>query len=568
MLVTSLVLASCGTKTTETTTSTSVVKTTSGKWWDKLGTPQYGGTINIREASDPNSFDPWDGRNVQRKFDLETLGMEDWTLDRNIYGFKVGYWPPEYTVGLLAENWEQPDLQTIIFHIRQGIYWQDKPPLNGRELTAADIEYSFHRQLGLGSGFTEGSPYIGIIKYAIIASVEATDKYTVIFKGTTPSLDLIEKVLDPYYNFVVPREAVEMYGDLRDWERAVGTGPFILDEYVSGSSLSFVKNQNYWGFDQRYPQNRLPYVDALKILTIPDIATTVAALRTGKIDLVESVAMTQADSLASTNPSLIQANIPARGVSLAMRVDKQPFTDIRVRTALQMAVDLDTIAKTYFKGKATGKPIGMVGEAISNAYTPFEEWPQEIKEGYMYNPDEAKKLLAEAGYTNGFKTNCVVSSTDDIDLIQILKSYLADIEIDMDIQVMESTMWTNFVRNSKKHDAMATSVHALTFSPLQCIDQFNSKHTNNVMCHTDQVYDDMISEAVESLDLTEQRELVKKADMYAMSQHWVIITPPSYSYNIYQPWLKGYSGESFFYLKGNWYARFWVDENLKKGIGQ
>jgi peptide/nickel transport system substrate-binding protein len=131
--------------------------------------------------------------------------------------------------GLLAESWDQPDLQTIIFHIRKGVHWQDIPPVNGRELTAYDIEYSYHRRFGLGSGFTTVSPYCTSTAYAPLKSVTATDKYTVVFKWKQPSLDMFFALMDVFaLNHIEPREAIEKWGGLDDWRHAVGTGPWTI----------------------------------------------------------------------------------------------------------------------------------------------------------------------------------------------------------------------------------------------------------------------------------------------------------------------------------------------------
>jgi peptide/nickel transport system substrate-binding protein len=309
LLAFSLVLSSCGTKSTPTTTltTTSATKpttitttkltvtttTATGNWWDSLGVPQYGGTITIRTASDLGGFDLYTGpRNFAFLMFGESLGGYDWTVDRKTWDFKSQYYLLEYEEGLLAESWEQPDLKTVVFHIRKGIKFQDKPPVNGRELTAYDVEYHYHRYLGLGSGFTKPSPYFGgAFYFAGIQSVTATDKYTLVFKWNQPSLVWIEYIVDPaFYNYMAaPREVIEKYGSAQDWKNAVGTSAWILSDYVSGSSLTYTKNPNYWGYDERHPQNRLPYADQFKALIIPDTATALAALRTGKIDYIPGI---------------------------------------------------------------------------------------------------------------------------------------------------------------------------------------------------------------------------------------------------------------------------------------
>merc|ERR1711964_760758 len=112
-------------------------------------------------------------------------------------------------------------------------------------------------------GFTEHSkPYWEphMDKFELVS---APDKYTVVFK---------QKKVDPTYlmtaimqsvNFIYAPDVIKQHGDAKDWRNLVGTGPFMLTDYVEGSSLTFEKNPNYWGFDEKYPENRLPYVDKI-----------------------------------------------------------------------------------------------------------------------------------------------------------------------------------------------------------------------------------------------------------------------------------------------------------------
>jgi peptide/nickel transport system substrate-binding protein len=586
LMVLSLVLASCSTKTTPTTTpttkptttailtttltsSTAVTATTptaGAKWWDSLGVPQYGGTLTIRIKSDPRTFDTYFGRDGTGidAWNYETLGMADWALDRQIYNFQVDDILPQYKVGRLAENWEQPDLQTIIFHIRKGVRWWDKAPANGREFTAYDVEWFWRRQLGLGSGFTKPSSFIGATTWAMVNSVTATDKYTVVFKAKEPTIAMFEVVVDEVNMGEVNREAVEQWGDVQDWKHVIGTTPFVLDGYVSGSSLTYKKNPNYWGYDERYPQNKLPYVDQTKILIIPDDATAMAALRSGKIDMLTSIGWEKTLGLKKTNPELLHAGIRGGNFGLQIRCDKTPFTDIRVRKALQMSLDLKTIAQAYYGGTTEGIAYGLIGPDMGDLYTPFSQWPKEVHEGYTYNPEGAKKLLADAGYPKGFKTNVVAQTSDDLDLIQLVKSYFAAVGIDMEIKTMDPTTWRDYTMYSFKHDQMAWyHVGAYSYKPLQSLRQRYSKHGTNMTKNNDPVYDAIFEKALATLDPAEQKKLIKEADAYATSQQWVISTLPPVSFNSYQPWLKGYSGESFARYQCVYSARLWIDQKLK-----
>jgi len=118
-------------------------------------------------------------------------------------------------------------------------------------------------------------------------------------------------------------EAVQAYTtttntQLTNWHNAVGTGPFILTDFVDNSSATFVRNPNYWASDERHPQNRLPYVSTLKILMIPNLATAEAAMRAGKIDLMDTIPASDAANMKKTNPTMNELAGTSRQRSLAL----------------------------------------------------------------------------------------------------------------------------------------------------------------------------------------------------------------------------------------------------------
>ena len=127
-----------------------------------VSAPEYGGTITFPTHENPLGTDVMvgiTGSNAQSLIDpvIEKLGKSDWAAPRDKFDLSAVFPPAEYTRGQLAESWSQPDPLTVIVNVRQGVRWHDKAPMNGRELTAQDVEFNFHRQLGIGSGFTEPS---------------------------------------------------------------------------------------------------------------------------------------------------------------------------------------------------------------------------------------------------------------------------------------------------------------------------------------------------------------------------------------------------------------------------
>jgi ABC-type transport system substrate-binding protein len=165
---------------------------------------------------------------------MERLFTDDWTLDPNVFSYKLTWRPDQYLKGLLAESWEFPNSSTIVFHLRRGIHWQDIPPASGREFIADDIVFHFNREYGMGGGFTKPSTFrTGDPLYPELVSVNASDKYTVAIGFKTPNPALIMSNLGGAATgslSIENPEAAMKWGDLSDWHHAIGTGPFMLND--------------------------------------------------------------------------------------------------------------------------------------------------------------------------------------------------------------------------------------------------------------------------------------------------------------------------------------------------
>ena len=556
----------------------------SGNWWDKLGEPHYGGEMTIRASRNIVNFDPYFGSrfaNIVTAW-LERLVADDWTVDPAIFDFKALWHPSEYLKGQLAEGWEFTNPSTYVAHLRKGIYWQDIPPANGREFVASDVVFHFNRLYGLGGGFTKPSQFHTTdTLYQELISVNATDHYTVVFKFKTPNPQFIMETMhavDLGLCLENP-DAVKQWGDVSDWHHAIGTGPFMLKDFVPGSSATLIKNPNYWGHDERHPQNKLPYIDTIKYLMIPDDAVALAAMRAGKIDVIDCVSPLQAQEMRKTNPEILQIITPLPPtVSLDPRIDKAPFNDIRVRKAMQMAIDLPTIARNYYHGLVEPYPSTLIANHNKDWGFPYEEWPQDLKDEYAYNPAASKKLLADSGYPNGFKTNVVADTAGDMNLLQIIKSYFGAIGIDMEIRPMATADWIKFVIIDQKHDQM---VHlpaghlGHTSPPITDLTRFLTGASNNYGMVSDPVFDTFYAKLKAADNLDEILQIFRNVNEYVARQHVAISVLQPLTYSLCQPWLKGFNaqfgstwgaaagpGMLSFYL-----ARFWINHDLKKSKG-
>jgi len=571
----------------QSTPTTTTVKP--ANWWDKFGEPKYGGEIVIPYAGLANiTFDNYSLIGSDYQFWLESLYSKMvWTLDRNEFAYLTDFVPEKYITGSLAESWERPDPQSLVIHLHQGIRWQNKAPVNGREFTAYDVQSHYDRILGTGGGYSTPAPtYMG--SRPNWDKVVALDKYTVKLTFTKPtgSIGVLTIMETMSMNTIEAPEWVALGGPpapatssaapgpppaggppaaqptgvespLTDWHNAVGTGPWMLTDYVMGSAMTYSKNPNYWGYDERYPKNKIPYADTLKMLIIQDATTKLAAIRTAKIDTLSMVTKEQYEPLAASNPDMQYIKQLGGAEGVTMRVDREPFTDIRVRTALQMSVDLSAVAK---KLSTDATPIGFMSPLLKGCYYPYAEWPQSLKDEFAYNPTGAKQLLADAGYPDGFKTDVVIGSNASTDILQILKAYFLDVGVDMEIRVMDVTAARAFTAAGKQ-DAMTAGGGGFAQGPTSALSRFDINNKSVNTCYVnDPTYQAIVEELNTAADSDAIAAVMKKADKRIIEQHWLVITVPSISYTVWQPYLKGFSGEvQVRWAQGGWmFARLWV----------
>ncbi len=543
--------------------------------------PRHGGTLTLVKKSEHATFDGWIGgvAGAETTGVVEKLGISNWAEPRDSFPTS-GYMLPLYAIrGALAEGWEQTDPLTYVFYIRKGVHFHNKAPVNGRELTAKDIEWNYHRYLGSGSGFSKPSPGAGQFGELPWESIMATDKYTVVFKLKEPSLNAPIIIMDWYNLFIYPPETIKQHGEgegkvLKDWRHLAGTGPFEMTNRIDGVSVTFTKNPNYWSMDEKFPQNHLPYLDGFQVRFIPEPASYLAALRTGKIDLIgwqgQSYinSVDQMESLKKTNPELLfYEYIERSNHAFGVNTSKAPFNDIRVRKAMQMALDLETIKNTYYKGYGDTTPRGMYGLEFTGYYVPFEEWPEEVKQAHTYDPEGAKKLLAEAGYPDGFKTEFVYIARYDASYAELAAEYWRQIGIDARINIKP---FTDFIAaRDAGNFGIIGNIAGVRADPMTQIDNYHSKGPWNSSKVNDPEYDAAADAAKAATNFEDQQKFLREADYLVVTKFYHIWGPMFPSWQVHQPWVKGFNGEAGLGGMQNFtvFARLWIDQELKKEMG-
>jgi len=353
-------------------------------WSGEAGSPKRGGILRVR-GWDPPHFDPHLTRNFMTHTALSFVYNK-------LLRHKVG---PDVQPGTfiiepdLAERWEAPDDTTYIFHLRQGVKWHNKPPVNGRELVAEDVKFSFDRFLTV-----EGNPERQLLES--VDRVEVVDRYTVKFLLKEPFVWLLDILANAMCMWIVAPEVGAKYGDFKKVETAIGTGPFLLESYEPNVKTVFRRNPDYF-------RQGLPYVDGVEWLVVQDESTGLAMYRTGQLDAgpAPNWAVRQEDleALKKSHPHLrYQDMLAINATTIWMRTDQPPFNDVRVRRAISQAVDRQGLIEAVY---LRGEPSPVIGRGLAQWSLPIDQLGEGAKY-YQYNPKEARRLLAEAGYGHWF----------------------------------------------------------------------------------------------------------------------------------------------------------------------
>jgi peptide/nickel transport system substrate-binding protein len=393
-------------------------------WGAEAGQPKRGGILRAW-GSDPPHFDPHLTTNAKTHAALSFVHS---TLVRHKVG--SGIQPGTFIVEPhLAERWEALDDTTYVFHLRQGIKWHNKPPVNGRELVAEDVKFTFDRFL-----MEKGNPLRYILE--AVDKVEVVDRYTVKFLLHEPFVWLVDVLANPVGTWIVPREVVEQFGDLKKPESAIGTGPFLLERYEPNIKTVFKRNPNYF-------LPGLPWVDGVEWMVVTDPSAALAMYRSGQFDCGAApwwgVRQEDLESLKKTHPHLMyQDFLSTVSHAIYMRTDQPPFNDVRVRRAISHAVNRQEIIDAVW---IRGEPIPAVSRGLA-------EWSPRIDElgagarYYQYDPKEARRLLAEAGVPKGFKTllhttNGTGAGPALVDAAQLAQRSLKEVGIETELKIEE-----------------------------------------------------------------------------------------------------------------------------------
>jgi peptide/nickel transport system substrate-binding protein len=386
----------------------------------------------------------------------------------------------------LAESWEIPDNITYIFYLRKGVRFHD-----GTEFNAEAVKWNFERML---------SDYSQVrTLFDVIDTIELIDDYTVKIKLKHPYAPFLDLVASNA--LMVSPAAVEKMGNEGFQKHPVGTGPFVFETLDrQKGELVFVKNENYW-------RESRPYLDKIIIREIPDDQTRLFALQTGDIDYDNNVLTSNMDELRKTgNIKFVSILGKSNTIDfLTFNCQEEPFNNKKVRQAVSYALDQETIAQFIGHTELIYGPL------------PDTSWGSNPdKPVRKYDPEKARKLMIEAGYENGFSVKLKTWSNDPKrdDLALIVKEMLAEININVEIEVLETgTLFQQLMQN----DFAFASMHwggGGSLDPngnLQLL--FDSRSMYNWISNYRNIeVDTLLQQALEITDRSERQKLYWKAE--------------------------------------------------------
>ncbi len=494
-------------------------------------TPKRGGIFRIRGEDATTGFDPHLSANHHRI--ATNLSFTHSRLVKVRAGASVvpGTLPIEPD---LAESWIQPSDRTYVFKLRKGVRWHSKAPVNGRELTADDVKYTYERFLTV-----KGNPSRSML--GLVEKIDALDRYTVRFALSEPFgwfLDYLATTV----MWVVAPEAVERFGDLRRAEACIGTGPWMLERYEPNVRLTFVRNPNYF-------LPGLPYTDGIEVTIDEDPSSRLAAWLAGRYDFApeygQCVRRLDLDVARRRKPALkTQDFIVLFGGITMMKLDREPFRDVRVRRALALASNWKEGLETNAWSLGNGAPNPTIPAALREWTIPITQLTPEGRRLYDQDLSAAKRLLAQAGFPTGLKVPLDATlgwSPDYVDLLQVVMRNWKEAGIETELRGKE---FGAFMASAiyGKFEKLAHSLRGGT--PIADLSLYNF-HVPGEALNSSGVDDpkltDMIRLQRRMLDPVKRREIVYDIQRYLAEQVYYHYDPSVSTVAAWEPYVKNFA---------------------------
>jgi peptide/nickel transport system substrate-binding protein len=441
----------------------------------------------------------------------------------------------------LAESWTQPDDLTYIFKLRQGVKFHNIAPVNGRELVADDIVFSFNRQRDLkfnSANFTN------------VLKMEAPDKNT--FKVTLdqPNADILANLADDRCR-VVAHEIVDKNGDLKQGP-VVGTGPWLVDKVEFGRYDYLVRNPDYF-------LKGLPYLDRLEINHIADNPSVLAAFQAGQLDVIGAGLPSDYDTVIKSVPQAKTLWIlqDTSGEEIGFNVTKKPFDDVRVRQAVVKALDFQVMGNTIWSTR---------GELTPGLVFPDFSWKlpnDELQRLFKRDLEGAKRLLQEAGLGGGFQAECILEPNIRSGAYQteaeLFQQQLRDINVNITLKPVPLATFTQLQQNGD-YQMYVHNQSGLSSANADLLGRYHSKGPGNYTNFSDPTLDRLIEQqAGMSRDPEGRRKIFQDIQRLVIDKAFKLGTWTGATPAMYYPYLTNYYPPSRVSVAVDYWTDIWLD---------
>lgn len=425
-----------------------------------------------------------DAENLDQQF-MSTINAASIT-HRKIYEGLVGRDKNAEIQPLLAEKWEQLADTTWEFKLRKGVKFHD-----GTDFNANAVKATFDRLLDP----KVASPRAGVLK--MVKEVKVVDDYTVQFILTEPFAPLLS-ILASHEGGIISPKTIEKYGK-NIIKEPNGTGPFVFESWTPGQEIVLTKNKNYWGEKAK--------VDKVVFKVVPEETTRISMLETGEAQIAEPLSVPMMDTVEASQAVDVYRSEGYGTEYIGFNVQKKPFNDEGVRKAIAHAVEMDSILKGVYNNVGK-KANSLLGSKVFG-------YDSDLK-AYEYNLTEAKKLLAEAGYPDGFEVTLkTMDSKERVNMAEVLQSQLKGIGVKVKIEVLE---YGTFVEQVNKGDSEMFILSWRNATGDADYNQYNLFHSNsqrgggNTFFYSNKEMDQLLETA------RTEKDPEKRKELYAQTQ--------------------------------------------------
>jgi peptide/nickel transport system substrate-binding protein len=480
--------------------------------------PKQGGVLVAAAETNPTGLDPH-----------KVLSLASQSVVEQVYDTLFELDPDLNVVPRLCKSYDTPDDTTYILHLEENVYFSD-----GTKLTSEDVIFSLERIINPDTASGRA------VWFQQVETIEALDENTVQIKTSVPFAPLINAMANAF-NCIVSKKFTEANDNNLD-QVTMGSGPFVLAEYIPDQLIRLERHENYW-------RQGKPYLDATEWKIIPDDQGRVAALRAKEVDVAWFIDAKVAE-LFENDPEYVVYEVPVlTHASTWINCSQPPLDNPKVREAMSYALNrqefLDTVA--FGKGVLTG-PIP----------APETEWALPVSDYPQYTQDieKAKSMLADAGYPDGFTVKLKVSPQYVLDTgnAQVLQNQLKEVGINVEI---ESVEWGNLLQAWFESDYEMLNLLMLGQPDPDGYTwgRFHSESPGNYAKVSNPELDVLLDQQRTTIDREERKQVL--ADV---QRKIVELTPMLYYYcyyvwGIFRPYVKGVTpmaNSSGVYLMNEW----------------